>query len=56
MATPDRYRVIWEIADPNEDYENLADQVVPVVILRVGPKTDSQGHTIYVSPRPIHPR
>jgi hypothetical protein len=23
-----------------------------VVILRVGPKTDVQGHTIYESPRP----
>jgi hypothetical protein len=23
-----------------------------VVILRVGPKTDTQGHTIYESPRP----
>jgi hypothetical protein len=51
----DRYRVIWEIMPPVEDYENLADEVVPIVILRVGPKTDEHGHTIYDSPRPIPP-
>lgn len=49
----DRYRVIWELLPPVEDYEgDPGDEVVPVVILRVGPKTDEQGHTIYESPRP----
>jgi len=46
--------VIWEILPPIEDYEgDPGDEVVPVVILRVGPKTDVQGHTIYESPRPM---
>ncbi len=36
-----------------EDYEGEpGDEVVPVVILRVSPKTDLQGHAIYESPRP----
>jgi hypothetical protein len=48
----DRCRVIWEIFDPEEDYEGLADEVVLVVILRVGPKTDSRGRTIYEAGRP----
>jgi mRNA-degrading endonuclease RelE of RelBE toxin-antitoxin system len=43
----DRYRVIWELFPPEDDYSGLADQVVPVVILRVGPKTDRRGRTIY---------
>jgi hypothetical protein len=49
----DRYRVIWEILPAEEDYEgDPGDEVIPVVILRVGPKTDTQGHTIYEDPRP----
>jgi hypothetical protein len=49
----DRYRVIWEILPPVEDCEgDPGDEVVPIVILRVGPKTDERGHTIYESPRP----
>ncbi len=36
-----------------EDYEgDPGDELVQVVILRVGPKTDEHGHTIYESPRP----
>jgi hypothetical protein len=50
----DRYRVIWEVMEPMEDYESdPGDEVIPVVILRVGPKTDARtGRTIYESPRP----
>jgi hypothetical protein len=45
--------VIWEILPAIEDYEgDPGDEVVPVAILRVGPKTDERGHTIYESPRP----
>jgi hypothetical protein len=42
----DRYRVIWEHLEPMEDYDGIADQVVPVVVLRVGPKA-ARGRTIY---------
>ena len=49
----DRYRVIWELLPAEEDYEgDPGDELIQVVILRVGPKTDAQGHTIYESPRP----
>jgi hypothetical protein len=49
----DRYRVIWEILPAIEDYTGEpGDEVVPIVILRVGPKTDTQGRTIYGEPRP----
>ena len=52
-AGQDRYRVIWELLPPEEDYEgDPGDQVVPVVVLRVGPKMASDGRTIYESPRP----
>ena len=51
-AARDRYRVIWEVLDPEKDYEGIADQVVPIVILRVGPKTDATGRTIYEGGRP----
>lgn len=43
----DRYRVIWEVLEPEEDYTGMADMVVPVAVIRVGPKTDSRGRTIY---------
>jgi hypothetical protein len=55
FPAPTRYRVIWEILPPIEDYEDVTDEVIPVVILRVGPKTDVHGHTIYEDPRPIPP-
>jgi hypothetical protein len=48
----DRYRVIWEVLDPEEDYTGIADEVVPIVILRVGPKTDSKGVSVYNQERP----
>lgn len=49
----DRYRVIWEMLPAVEDYEgDPEDEVIAVAILRVGPKTDEYGHTIYQSPRP----
>jgi len=52
----DRYRVIWEIQPPIDDYTGRAgDQVTPVVVLRVGPKTDGQHRTIYEQPRPEQP-
>jgi mRNA-degrading endonuclease RelE of RelBE toxin-antitoxin system len=51
----DRYRVIWEVLDPEPDYTGVADEVVPVVILRVGPKTDAAGRTIYDRGRPDSP-
>jgi len=47
----DRYRVIWKVLDPEEDYTRVADLVVPVVVIAVGPKTDSRGRTIYERPR-----
>jgi hypothetical protein len=48
----DRYRVIWELLDPQMDYTGVADEVVVVAILRVGPKTDASGRTIYDRERP----
>jgi hypothetical protein len=49
----DRYRVIWEILPPVDDYAGASgDQVIPVVVLRVGPKTDEYKRTIYEQPRP----
>jgi len=48
----DRYRVIWEVLDPIEDYTGAADEVIPVVVLRIGPKTDAQNRTIYERDRP----
>lgn len=51
-AARDRYRVIWEVLDPEEDYEGTTDEVVPIVVLRVGPKTDATGRTIYETERP----
>jgi hypothetical protein len=48
----DRYRVIWELLDPQIDYAGATDEVVVVAILRVGPKTDASGRTIYERERP----
>ena len=48
-AGRDRYRVIWEELSPEVDYTGVADEVVPVVVLRVGPKTASDGRAIYDS-------
>lgn len=48
----DRYRIVWEILPPEEDYEGLADSIRPVVVLMVGPKTDASGRSIYDRPRP----
>lgn len=48
----DRYRVIWEQLEPVEDLEGIADEVIPVVILTVGPKTNTAGRTIYETGRP----
>lgn len=47
----DRFRVIWELMPPIEDYDS-GDELIPVVILRVGPKTDPWGRAIYDAPRP----
>jgi hypothetical protein len=49
----DRYRVIWRDLPDIEDYEGGADDmVVPVQILRVGPKVLLSGGTIYEQPDP----
>jgi hypothetical protein len=49
----DRYRVIWRDLPETEDYAGDADDtVVPVVVLRVGPKVLPSGETIYQQPRP----
>jgi hypothetical protein len=49
----DLYRVIWQDLPEVEDYAGAAgDTVVPVVILRVGPKMLPTGETIYHQPRP----
>lgn len=48
----DRYRVIWIVLDPEEDYTGTTDWVVPITVVRVGPKTDSRGATIYERGRP----
>jgi hypothetical protein len=48
----DRYRVIWELLDPEPDPDQIAEQLISVLIIRVGPKTDSSGHTIYEQGRP----
>lgn len=48
----DRYRIIWEILSPVEDYDKAGGEVVPIAIFRVGPKTDARGHAIYDDPRP----
>ena len=50
----DKYRVIWQIGDAGHDYEGVADEVVPVYILRIGPKTDGS-MTIYDGDRPPSP-
>ena len=46
----DRYRVIWR--DLPETAGDAADTVVPVIVLRVGPKLLPSGETIYQQPRP----
>jgi hypothetical protein len=43
----DRYRIIWEVLEPEDDYSGEADEVTPVVVLRIGPKTDSRGRSVY---------
>jgi hypothetical protein len=49
----DRYRVIWRDLPETEDYAGDADDtVVPVIVLRVGPKLLPSGETIYQQPRP----
>ena len=49
----DRYRVIWRDLPEIEDYEGTeGDLVVPVQILRVGPKAQLTGGTIYEQPSP----
>lgn len=49
----DRYRVIWRDLPETEDYAGgPGDTVVPVVVLRVGPKVLPSGETIYQQPRP----
>lgn len=51
-AGRDRYRIIWELLDPERDYTGVAAEVIPVVILSVGPKTDASGRSIYDRERP----
>ena len=49
----DRYRVIWREFPPESDYTGGdGDEVVPVVVVRVGPKTDAQHRSIYDEPPP----
>lgn len=49
----DRYRLIWEILPAEEDYAGKSDdRIIPVVVLRVGPKKDARERTIYQKPRP----
>lgn len=44
----DRYRVIWTELDPEAGYEGDDEiEIVPIVVLRVGPKTDARHRTIY---------
>lgn len=50
----DRYRVIWIEQAEIEDYEGgEGDTVVPVLVLRVGPKVLLGGGTIYQQPNPL---
>jgi len=50
----DRYRVIWKELPEIEDYEGgEGDTVVPVQVLRVGPKVLLGGGTIYQQPNPL---
>jgi hypothetical protein len=53
----DRYRVIWRIDPPEEDYERPeGSQVIPVIVVRIGPKTSAVGVTIYdIEPPPPIP-
>ena len=47
----DRYRVIWREGPEIEDYSGAEDDtVVPVQVLRVGPKAPTRGTTIYEEP------
>lgn len=45
----DRYRVIWIELEPEAGYDDDGTETedIPIVILRVGPKTDARGQTIY---------
>lgn len=47
----DRYRIIWRELPEIEDYTGAEDdRVVPVEVVRVGPKTPIGGGTIYEQP------
>jgi hypothetical protein len=49
----DRYRVIWRDLPEIDDYEGAeGDVVIPVQVLRVGPKVQLSGDTIYEQPSP----
>ena len=49
----DLFRVIWRDLPEIEDYEGKPDNtVVPVQVLRVGPKVQLEG-TIYEQPNPL---
>jgi hypothetical protein len=47
----DRYRVIWQDRPEIDDFEGAdGDTVVPVVVIRVGPKNQPAGGTVYDAP------
>jgi hypothetical protein len=49
----DRYRIVWRDLPEIEDYEGGPDdKIVPVEVLRVGPKVLPSGETIYQQPNP----
>jgi hypothetical protein len=54
-ACDDKYRVIWRDLPEIADYSGEADEtVVPVEVLRVGPKVALSGGTIYEQPNPLN--
>jgi hypothetical protein len=49
----DRYRIIWRELPETEDYAGGPDdKIIPVQVLRAGPKTLPSGETIYQQPNP----
>jgi hypothetical protein len=49
----DRYRVIWRELPEIDDYAgDPDDKIIPVQVLRAGPKTLPSGETIYQQPNP----
>ena len=52
----EKYRVIWELLNPEEDYDGRpGDLVIPILVLRAWKKRPAAGGTIYDQPRPERP-